>query len=621
MYSIIKLLKSLNSTEATFQLSLALIFGMFSGFLPFFSLINILIVLIVFSLNIPLGVYTIFTIMFTLMGSILDSTFATIGYDLLTNQNLNEFWTILYNFNPALWLNFNHTITLGSFTVALILAIPLYFISKPLFNKYRTSFALLSHKIKIFKWFTPDIDTTKKVKLFRLWGSGLFLSIILVIVLFFILLFDPIIKYSFEYILSKATNSTIIINEVESNIQDTKIKFKNISIIKDDKVNTIDNISIDLNTMHLLNKKIDIKLLKIKNINLIKKDVVKQKVENLPLKTTTNQESKSDLLDNIKIDLPNINDMLNKEDLKSVKEAKAIETRFKDINKKWKKISKKDPKELLKDLKYYQKEYKKDKAILVSDAKKIKSLPTADYKYLTSKYSINQNGALNIVSTYISEDISQYTKLFIKYYKMAKPYLPEAEEKEEIKRLKGTWVKFKEIDPYPNFVVQKVTANILSDKFKMFNININHHIYSDVNIDIIRYQTKLLDLLKKIDLKNDGIDIYLKTTIKQYKSLDNLKFKISSSLDGKIQKAFKAKINKEISKYKKELKVKLEDKVKSQLGNISNKEFEQYGKLLKDTKALKAKLKKELTKKANKEINKKKKKIEKQLMNKLKSFF
>ena len=46
MLFIIDFIKKLNATQATFQLSLALVFGMISGFLPFFSLFNILIILI-----------------------------------------------------------------------------------------------------------------------------------------------------------------------------------------------------------------------------------------------------------------------------------------------------------------------------------------------------------------------------------------------------------------------------------------------------------------------------------------------------------------------------------------------------------------------------------------------
>jgi len=67
MFSLIKILKALNSSQASYQLSLALVFGMISGFLPFFSILNLFIIFIVFTLNIPLGVFSIFTLLFSLL--------------------------------------------------------------------------------------------------------------------------------------------------------------------------------------------------------------------------------------------------------------------------------------------------------------------------------------------------------------------------------------------------------------------------------------------------------------------------------------------------------------------------------------------------------------------------
>ncbi len=488
MYSIIKLLKALNSTQATFQLSLALVFGMLSGFLPLFSLINILIILIIFSLNIPLGVYALFTLLFTMIGSLLDSTFAMVGYDLLTNSSLNSFWTTLYNFNPALWFNFNHTVTLGSFVIGLLLSIPLYFISKPIFSKYRTSFTKLSEKIKIFKWFTPELDKTKKVKLFRIWGTGLILSIIFIISLFFILFFDSILKSTIEYTLSKATKSNITINQVKSDFKDGKIIFNSIQIINDNKMNTIDTIDLHLDTAHLLNKKLDIISLNIKNIKLDETIIPK-----------TNQE--------------------------------ALATKSKNNNKK----------------------------------------DSSDIKPLDIKSILKEND----LKSY-SNDIKNYKKVAKKYYNMLKPYLPNNKENNKIIRFNGSWIKFKELNPYPSFAIQSLTANIVSTQFDNCKVYLSHNQDTKFNMNIINLKSNKLDKVKKYLSKDTSIDLTISTHIKKSEKFEDAKFSISSNLEKELKKVYKDKLNnikkelkakakKRLDKEKKKLKSKAKKKLKDKL--------------------------------------------------------
>jgi hypothetical protein len=367
--------------------------------------------------------------------------------------------------------------------------------------------------------------------------------------------------------------------------------------------------------------------------------------------TTTSKKDNSNILDKVKIDLPKIDTILEKENLSSIKESKLIKQRFKDIEEKWKIISKKKPKDLIKNLKHYKKEYKKDKKIIEADLKKIKNLPTADYKHLLSKYTVDKEGMFNIVSTYISEDLASYSKMALKYYEIIKPYLSSDDKDEEIKRLKGTWIKFKEDAFYPQFEIQKIKLNLVDNKFKSCDIVALHTINKDtaINATIVNH-TKLVKIVKKLDIKKDII-LTIDSKIKDYKNIKNNKFIIKTNLDNEIKKALKDKIKQKISKFKAKLKTKLEEKIRKKLGNLSAKEFNEYSKLLKDTTALKARLKSEakkrlkkelakqkaklkakakkelakqkarLKQKAEKEKQKAKKKLEEKLKNKFKSFF
>jgi uncharacterized protein (TIGR03546 family) len=619
MYSFFDFIKNLNSTQATFQLSLALMFGMISGFLPFFSLINIFLLLIIFLLNVPLGVYSVFVLSFTIVGAMLDSTFASIGYDLLTNQDLVGFWTTLYNIKPFLWFNFNHTITLGSFVVSLILAMPLYFISKPIFSKYKIYFLKLSQKIKIFKWLVPVDDTTKKVRLFRLWGAGLFISVIGVILAFFILFLDPIIKFTLEYILSTVTRTTVTIDKAVTNIKTTKLELKNIRIVKDNKANTIENVLIDFDTNHLLSKKFDITNIDIKNINIddtIVAPKTKTSLENNSKSNSSSTINKDDFKKNFKIDLPNIDKMLEKENLKSIGEAKNIKKRFNDIHTKWKDISKKSSSEILQDIKYYRDEFNKDKAILLSDINKIKTLRNNDYKYLTSKYGFNKNAVFNIIETYISSDLAKYIKLAQKYYNQIKPYLQDDEEEEEIKRLEGRWIEFKEISPCPIFIIRDVTANIVSKKFDSCNISLVNKNKITIDINIQNIQSSKLAKLKKYISSDTNINLNILGVIKTLDKLSDSKISVRSNLDRALKEALKLKFQRQLAKYKVKLKNMIQKKIQDEIGDIDIDKFKNYEDILKN--GIKEKIKKKIEDKIKKKIKEKiQDKIKDKLENKL----
>jgi hypothetical protein len=270
--------------------------------------------------------------------------------------------------------------------------------------------------------------------------------------------------------------------------------------------------------------------------------------------------------------------------------------------------------------------------------------------------------------------------LFSKYYNIAKPYLPQSEEDEQIIRKKGKWIKFKETNPYPNFVLQKLTANILYDKFDSCDIYASHFNNTKINIDISNYKNDKIKLDNKLILANNMIDIMSKTTIENFDLLDtniqanfknttfnfdnnnnksekivknilnsinsfyiksdikasmrdtnNISISINSDLDKKISKGFKTQANIELKKYKQKLKIALSDKIKSKIGNINQDDLDKYIKLLKNKNNLIENIKKELRSKYNKKTisdklqskvkAKIKNKVQNKLKDKLKSFF
>ncbi len=150
------LLKVLNSENDPAQISLAFCFSMLSGFLPFFSPINLVILFIVFALRVNLSAYLLGTAFFTGVAYLLDPLFHPVGLAVLTSPSLEGLWTSMYN--STIWRiqKFNNSIVMGSFIVGVILFIPLFLLSNALIRRYREHILEWVRKTPLMKMITAS---------------------------------------------------------------------------------------------------------------------------------------------------------------------------------------------------------------------------------------------------------------------------------------------------------------------------------------------------------------------------------------------------------------------------------------------------------------------------------
>ena len=606
-----KLLKTLNSAQSSWQISLAIVLGMISGFLPLTTPLNFLLLFIAFAVNIPLAIFFLFTLVFSGLALILDPIFASLGYEILTATGLKETFTAMYNYTPTLWSSFNYTILMGSLIIALPLALTLFPVLNTLIDKYRDVLEAKFKESKYFSWLNPynEKNLEKKPGFMRWWAAALFLIIVTILTTIILFLIDPVIKVGLEYSLSKATKRTVQIDSVESTLLEAKLQINNLSLISnsaDSNDINVDKIELQLNTEHLLQKKIDFEILSLGNITF--KTKITKRVEKKEDSTTTNKDEKKEA--SFKAPkLPNVDDLIAKEGLKSVDAAKEIETNIATITKKWqdtvkgdaqkKKIAslkkqikdlekkakkvkdinqitailkdadklKKDIKSLDKELEQLNVEYKKDKKLLTRYVKEIKTLPIQDYNHLLSKYSLDQNGAMNLIGTHFSGTLEKYLRMGSKYYEIAKPYISSDEEEEETpeqQRMKGKWIKYTNTEPYPDFVIQKLYANIIyapytytllvrdisdnqklykkpitgeitstSDDYKSFDINFEHNELKAVPVTTVNTNIK--------EYKLDSFNAIDSLSIEKAKASERSKIIVTdySVLDAKIALDFK----------------------------------------------------------------------------------
>ncbi|MCV6608320.1 MAG: TIGR03545 family protein [Campylobacterales bacterium] len=500
-----KLLKSLNSAQASWQVALAIVFAMISGFLPLFSVLNLIVLFFVFTISVPMGLYFALTAIFSILGSFLDPIFSMVGYSLLSSPSLEGFWTTCYNFAPALWTSFNHTTTLGSFVVALPLAVVLFFILKALIPKYRDLFEKLSH-IKFLGWLNPYSEENLKNRsgAVRWWGALLFLLIITGVFAFALLAINPIIKIALEVGLSKTTGKDVVIEKVESSISDLTLSIDGFGIYEKGSSKglvKIDSVYGELDGNHFLEKKIDVIDLGFKNLKL--EGVSRSIDKNTEKKVATGNKEESGNTPKEKkkpfVSASEVDKILEKEELQSFTKIDEIKKEMDTITSKWEKYNKEDldgskyrslerqyksllsspiktandvknivekSKKLQREaieyknrLQKLQSEYKADKKAIDSYLKLVKTLPNEEYKKLLSKYGSFEKGGMNFVSTYISPTATEYLQKAMEVHKKVEPYIQS--EDVEVDRSQGRWIHFTNHNPYPNNYIRVAKGNVV----------------------------------------------------------------------------------------------------------------------------------------------------------------
>ncbi len=168
---IANLLKVLNSEADPGQISLALCFSMVAGLTPFWSLHNVLVVLLVLFLRVNLSAFLLGLALFSGLAFLLDPLFHVMGLAVLTAAPLEGLWTALYN--STLWRleRFNNSIVMGSLLFSLLFFAPVY---------YGANLAILRYREHVMQWIlqTRIMQAFTASRLYSLyqsvsgWGGG-----------------------------------------------------------------------------------------------------------------------------------------------------------------------------------------------------------------------------------------------------------------------------------------------------------------------------------------------------------------------------------------------------------------------------------------------------------------
>ena len=147
-----KLLKALRSGASPRQISGAFVLGMILGLTPFWSLHNLLVIILIIILNVNISMAIFSFLLFSGIAYIIDPLFHSLGYWLLVDVTaLKGLATKLYN-TPVIPLSrFNNTVLLGSFVSSLVLLFPVFVLVRKGVVLYREKLEAKVQKWKIVK--------------------------------------------------------------------------------------------------------------------------------------------------------------------------------------------------------------------------------------------------------------------------------------------------------------------------------------------------------------------------------------------------------------------------------------------------------------------------------------
>ena len=162
------LIKTLHSEGTPTQIAAGVAIGAALGLTPLFNLHNVVILVVLVMLNVSFGAGMLGMAIFAPIGFLLDPIFDRLGHWLLVGvSSLRPMWTWLDDTPVFALSNLDNTVVVGSLFGWLVLALPVFIITRVVVIKYRVSFGAWLRQSKlynviaasqvynVYRWFSP----------------------------------------------------------------------------------------------------------------------------------------------------------------------------------------------------------------------------------------------------------------------------------------------------------------------------------------------------------------------------------------------------------------------------------------------------------------------------------
>ncbi len=147
-----KFIKVLQAGESPPLIAGGITMGFVVGLTPFWTLQNMVILLVAFLTKVNLASVFFALFVFSFLTYLFDPVYHNLGFFLLAEmEKLRPLWTDMYNWPVAPYTRFNNTVVLGSLIIALVLAFPVYAGAKKGVIKYRETWGARINNSRFMK--------------------------------------------------------------------------------------------------------------------------------------------------------------------------------------------------------------------------------------------------------------------------------------------------------------------------------------------------------------------------------------------------------------------------------------------------------------------------------------
>lgn len=349
-------------------------------------------------------------------------------------------------------------------------------------------------------------------KWIRWWGIGAFAVLVAILGCVWIFFIDGWVKYLIEEAGTEAVGAKVELDTADLTLLPTGLMLSRLQVTdpREPMTNVVEiaNVTMGLDGLNLLRRKIIVEEMTVEGVRLGTPRAMSGAIRKVTLEE---KDSEMFSLDLPSLEIPDVNNILDQEDLETIRlieslkadlkhekdtwefrlkelPGKAQLTEYKKRVKNLKKAKKgglkgilggveevqslkKDIEEEIRSLKGAKKEFEEKVASLRTRLDQLKTAPKRDIQHLQAKYNMSPGGLANMSQALLGGQIGSWVRQGAEWYERLKPFLEGAQALGGVEtgpdvhkplRGKGVDVYFKEAHPLPDFLIRhtKVSVNL-----------------------------------------------------------------------------------------------------------------------------------------------------------------
>ncbi|MEK7747837.1 MAG: TIGR03545 family protein [Nitrospirota bacterium] len=345
------------------------------------------------------------------------------------------------------------------------------------------------------------------MKIFRWWGILGFIVIVSLIGFFWLMMVDQMIERAIEKNGTKIMGAKVQLDGADLSFSPLGLELIRLQVTdKDEPMKNaveIKRIAMSFDLIRLISRKVIIEEMTMTGMAFHTPRKTSGAISN---QRTSSKEGLRETLGLPSLDIPDVRDILEKENLKTLQQVEAIQKEFETGEAKWKQtVSELPDKEKLtayrlrinelksaksgkvedvlkakadfetlradikrevERIKQAEKDLKTDLQKLNGQVEAVAKAPQEDIEHLAQKYSLTPEGLTKMARTLFGGEVATMINTGFRWYDKFKPVQDWIEEKQreqaakpkEIKpeRFKGINVRFREREPLPDFLIRKI---------------------------------------------------------------------------------------------------------------------------------------------------------------------